>query len=703
MLYSTYGLDCPSCAAKIERELRKVKGLETVSLNFSALSIELPEELFGEAQAVINRVEPGVKLEKREEFPAILPRDSVTPKNIPWRIIVSAPLFIAGLVFNKYLHNTLHSWAEYAILLPAYLLVGGPVIKNALVKLFRGQFFDENFLMMVATLGAIGIRQLPEAVSVMLFFAVGEYLQDRAVDHSRRSVTALLNIQPEYANLKINGSTSQVDPRSVLVGQTILVRPGEKVPLDGTVSEGSSFVNAAALTGESVPRRVVAGEKVLSGMINGEGLLTVQVSKPYKDSSIARILDLVEKASARKAPTERFITRFARLYTPIVVVAALAIALLPPLLLPGATFNQWIYRSLILLVISCPCALVVSIPLGYFGGIGAASKNGILVKGANYMDSLAGLHTVVFDKTGTLTKGVFRVAEIVPKNISAEELLSAAAAAEVFSTHPIAQSIQAAYRETTGEVIKEEMVEDYREIPAHGVFARVGGQEILVGNDRLMHAENIPHQDCEVVGTTVYVAIDRKYVGYMLIADEVKADAKGAIHRLKQLGVQRIVVLSGDDFTATKKVSEEMGVDAYFAELLPEDKVTKIEELEFDEGGKQLIAFVGDGINDAPVLTRAGLGVAMGGLGSDAAIEAADVVLMEDAPSKLARGIEIARRTRRIVRQNIVFALGIKALFVILGVLGVANIWEAVFADVGVTILAVINAGRAIKVSHPLE
>jgi heavy metal-(Cd/Co/Hg/Pb/Zn)-translocating P-type ATPase len=700
MRYSLEGLDCPNCAAKIERELRKVNGLEQVNVNFSTLSIELPEMLAEEARAVIKRVEPEVKLQEGKNKESLSQPEETEEHKSFWVIIGAGLLFAVGLIFNESLHNTPFSWAEYAVLISAYLLVGWSVILAAFKKLVSGQFFDENFLMTIATGGAIAIHQLPEAAGVMLFYAVGEYLQDRAVDHSRKSIAALLNIQPEYANLKENGGMRQVKPEDVEVGQTIIIKPGEKVPLDGEIIEGTSFVDTSALTGESVPRKVENGEKILAGMINGQGLLTVTVAKPFKDSSVARILDMVEKASERKAPTEQFITRFANYYTPIVVGAAVCIAVIPPLLLPGAAFSQWIYRALILLVISCPCALVVSIPLGYFGGIGAASKNGILVKGANYIDALRDIDTVVFDKTGTLTKGVFKVTEIVTKNnFSPEELLSAAAGAELYSNHPIAQSVSTAYQEKTGSEITADQVLNYREIPAHGISATVNGRQILAGNDRLMHKENIPHEDCDVTGTIVYVAIDGIYAGYVVISDELKPDAKEAITRLKHIGIRKTVMLTGDDTTVAEKVCRELGIDSYYAELLPEDKVRIVEKLEekIKDRNKQKLVFVGDGINDAPVITRADIGVAMGGLGSDAVIEAADVVLMEDAPSKLAQAVTISRRTGNIVRQNIYLALGVKAFFIILGTFGLASIWEAIFADVGVTLLAVLNASRTLQ------
>lgn len=698
MRYLLEGLDCPSCAAKIEMELSKIQSLEKVKINFAAKSLELPSELVDKAEKVIAAVEPEVKLVKAEGRRIYHQTEETKEKNKLRLIGVAGLLFLIGLIYNEQLHRTLFSWAEYLVLLTAYFLVGWPVLAGAVKKMIRGQLFDESFLMTIATIGAIAIHQLPEAAGVMLFYSIGEYFQNRAVNRSRRSITALLNIQPEYANLKENGESRQVKPEEVAVGRLIIVKPGEKIPLDGEIVEGLSFVDTSALTGESVPRKVEPGENVLAAMVNGQGLLTVRVTKPYKESSVARIMDMVEKAGERKAPTEQFITIFSHYYTPVVVGIAFLIALLPPLLMPGAIFSQWFYRALVLLVISCPCALMVSIPLGYFGGIGGASRNGILVKGANYLDALAKLDTVVFDKTGTLTKGVFRVKEIVPRNgYSKEEILETAAGAETYSNHPIAESIRKAVADK--EISKVE-VTDYHEIPAHGICATVNGYKVIAGNDRLLHRENIEHEveDCGIVGTSVYIAIDGKYAGYILISDELKDDARKTISRLKQLGVIKTVMLTGDEHSVAERVSRELGIDSFFAELLPEDKVRKVEELETElkKRGTQKLAFVGDGINDAPVITRADIGVAMGGLGSDAAIESADVVLMEDAPSKLAMGVEIARRTRSIVQQNIYLALGVKGFFIFLGTLGVANIWEAVFADVGVTILAVFNASRTL-------
>lgn len=612
-------------------------------------------------------------------------------------IIASGILLVIGIIFNEPLHRTPHALAEYWVLLSAYFLSGWKVLKSALRNFFRGQVFDENFLMTIATLGAIAIHQLPEAVAVMTFYAVGEYFQERAVNRARYSIAALLNLRPDYANLKLDGEIKKVRPEEVEVGQLIIVKPGEKVPLDGEVVEGISFVDTSALTGESVPRKVERGDQVLAGMLNGQGLLIIRVTKPFGQSSVARILELVKKAAENKAPTEKFITTFSRYYTPAVVLGALVVAFLPPLIFPEASLKEWVYRALVLLVISCPCALVVSVPLSYFGGLGGASRRGILVKGASFLEALARLHTVVFDKTGTLTRGVFRVTKVVPYNgFSEEEVLAAAASAEVYSTHPIAQSIREAY----GKEILLEEVKDFQEIPGHGISAVVEGRRVLAGNDRLLHREGIPHEICNIEeGTGIHVVLDGVYAGYIIISDEIRPDAKEAIFKLKELGVQRTILLTGDQERAARLIAQKLGLDAYFAELLPEGKVKKVEELQAAllNPDKQKIAFVGDGLNDAPVIMRADVGVAMGGLGSDAALQAADVVLMEDAPSRLVTAITIARWTIRIVRQNIILAIGVKALFFVLGTLGIASIWEAVFADVGVTLVAIFNATRALK------
>jgi Zn2+/Cd2+-exporting ATPase len=604
-------------------------------------------------------------------------------------------LFVLGSVFEERLHNTPYSIGEYLVFIPAYLLSGWTVLTSAGRNILRGQVFDENFLMTIATVGAIAIHKLPEAVGVMLFFKIGELFQELAVSRSRRSISALLEIRPDTANLKTDdGIIQPVSPETVKVGDTIIIKPGEKIPLDGEIVDGESQVDTSALTGESVPRTLRIGETVLAGTINQTGLLTVTVTKLFGESSIARILDLVENASAKKAETEKFITKFARIYTPIVVIVSLLVALIPPLVIPGATHTEWVYRALILLVISCPCGLVISIPLGYFGGIGGAAKRGILVKGSTFLDTLAGVKAIVFDKTGTLTQGVFKVTEIVPYNgFDLTNLLRIAAAAETNSNHPIAKSIRTAY----DKPIDESTISNYTEIAAHGIQATIEGKSVLAGNDRLMHREQIAHDTCDVEGTVVHLAIDKIYAGYIIIADEIKEDAVKAIRDLKAAGVEKIMMLTGDSQAVAQRIAKTLGVDTFAAELLPEDKVTAIEQLltEFAKKGK--VAFVGDGINDAPVIARADVGIAMGGLGSDAAIETADVVLMTDAPSKVATAIQVGRKTHAIVLQNIIFALVIKAIFIGLGLLGVATMWEAVFADVGVALAAIFNATRVMK------
>ena len=603
-------------------------------------------------------------------------------------------LFILGSAFETPLHNTPFSIGEYLVFIPAYLLSGWTVLTSAGRNILRGQVFDENFLMTIATVGAIVIHKLPEAVGVMLFFKVGELFQELAVSRSRRSISALLEIRPDAANLKTDSGIQVVSPDVVKVGDIIVVKPGEKVPLDGEILDGNAQVDTSALTGESVPRTVGVGETVLAGMINQSGVLTIRVAKLFGESSIARILDLVENASSKKAETEKFITKFARKYTPIVVIASLAVALLPPLFIPGATQAEWAYRALVLLVISCPCGLVISIPLGYFGGIGGAAKRGILIKGSTFLDTLAAVKAVVFDKTGTLTQGVFKVSEIVPHNgFNAAELLRLAAIAESNSNHPIAKSIRQAH----DQPIDESTVTDYTEISAHGIRAMVENKWVFAGNDRLMHRENIEHDTCNVEGTVVHLAVDQRYAGYIVIADEPKPDAVQAIKSLKALGVENIMMLTGDSEAVAKKVAKTLGLDSYQAELLPEDKVTAIEQVLRTVGKKGKVIFVGDGINDAPVIARADVGMAMGGLGSDAAIETADVVLMTDAPSKVAEAIQVARKTHAIVVQNIVFALVVKGIFIALGIVGLASMWEAVFADVGVALVAIFNATRVLK------
>lgn len=609
-------------------------------------------------------------------------------------ILAVVVLLGIGLIFQEQLQATPFYIGEYIVFISAYLLSGWTVLTKAGRNILRGRIFDENFLMTIATLGAIAIHQLPEAVGVMLFYQIGELVQELAVSRSRRSIQSLLEIRPDTANLKVNDSVKQVSPEIVKIGDIILVKPGEKIPLDGEILEGTSQVDTSALTGEPVPRTVKVGETVFAGMINKTGVLTVKVSKTFGESSIAKILNLVENASSKKAKTEKFITRFAQYYTPVVVFLSLAVALLPPLFIPGETSAEWVYRALILLVISCPCGLVISIPLGYFGGIGGAAKNGILVKGATFLDTLTAVKTVVFDKTGTLTEGVFKVSKIVCKNGFTEtELLKLAVHAESHSNHPIAQSIREAY----GQEIDDKIVSDYEEIAGHGIKAKVKNQVILAGNDRLLHRENINPDSCNVAGTVVHLAVDGNYAGYILIADELKEDAKQAIYSLKKIGIEQTIMLTGDNKTVAQSVAEKLGLDRYFAELLPEDKVDSFEQIIHETGAKNKVAFVGDGINDAPVIARADVGIAMGGLGSDAAIETADIVIMTDAPSKVAEAIKIARKTHKIVWENILLALGIKGLFILLGVIGIATLWEAVFADVGVALLAILNASRVLR------
>jgi len=590
-------------------------------------------------------------------------------------------------------------WWEVSLFLLSYTIIGGDIIWKAIRNIFHGKVFDENFLLTVATVGAFAIREFPEAVAVMLFFKVGELLQNMALNRSRKSIKSLLEIRPDYANLKVDGRLKKVEPDEVNIGDVIVIKPGERVPLDGIVLEGISMLDTSALTGESVPRKVKRGDQVLSGMVNKTGLLTVKVTKRFGESTVSKIMDLVENATSKKAPTEKFITKFAKYYTPAVVLGAFMLAVVPVMLyrIPAftsfftheETFSEWIYKSLIFLVIACPCALVISIPLGFFGGIGAASKKGILVKGSNYLEGLNNLHTVVWDKTGTLTKGVFKVVKIVTKNkFSEDEILRFVAMAESHSNHPIAQSIL----ESFDGKIDERKISNYEEISGYGIKAKVEGHYIFIGNDKLLHRQNIEHDTCNVEGTVVHVVIDNKYAGYIIISDEVKEDAKTAIQKLKRLGISKQIMLTGDSKKIAEMVSQKLGIDEYFAELLPQQKVEKIEELMKKKVG--LIAFVGDGINDAPVLMRSDIGIAMGALGSDAAIEAADMVLMTDEPSRLPEAVQIAKRTRGIIWQNISFALGIKGIFLTIGAIGMATMWEAVFADVGVALIAILNATR---------
>lgn len=608
-----------------------------------------------------------------------------------WRIIIGSIIYIAAIIIKLDIN-----WLQPALFLLSFVIVGGDVVLEALTNIFRGNVFDENFLMSIATIGAFFVGDFEEGVAVMLFYQVGELFQSYAVNKSRKSIADLMDIRPDYANVKRNDELVRVDPDEVKVGEIIVIKPGEKVPLDGVVMDGNSMLDTSALTGESVLREIEKGNEILSGCININGLITAEVTKEFEESTVNKILDLVENASNKKSNSENFITKFARYYTPIVVIIAAFLAILPPLLIEGATFDEWIYRALSFLVVSCPCALVISIPLTFFGGLGGASRKGILVKGSNYLEALAKTEIVVFDKTGTLTKGVFNVQEIHSEHISKEELLEYAVYAESFSTHPISTSLTRAYNKE----IDRERIYKVEEIPGHGVYAIVDKKNIFAGNNKLMEKMNIPYFQGDVIGTIVHVAIENEYAGYIIIADEVKEDSAKAIQDLKNSNIKQTVMLTGDNRVVGNKVANDLGMDQVYSELLPVDKVEKLEELLQNKSEKGKLAFIGDGINDAPVLARADIGIAMGGLGSDAAIEAADVVIMTDEPSKIATAIKISQKTLKIASQNIYLAIGIKIAVLILSALGFASMWAAVFADVGVAVIAILNAFRALNVKN---
>ena len=608
-----------------------------------------------------------------------------------WRIIIGAAVLATAVLLS--LNN---EWLQIALFIISYIIVGGDVVKRAVKNIFKGQVFDENFLMSIATIGAFFIGEYPEGVAVMLFYQVGELFQSYAVGKSRKSIASLMDIRPDYANVKKGDELVKVDPDEVQIGDIIVIKAGEKIPLDGKVIEGSSMIDTSALTGESVPREVEVGSDILSGCININGVITAEVTKEFGESTVSKILDLVENASSKKSNSEQFITKFARYYTPVVVIIAVFLAIIPPLVIDGATFSDWIYRALAFLVVSCPCALVISIPLSFFGGIGGASKKGVLVKGSNYLEALAETEIVVFDKTGTLTKGVFNVQEIHPEGVSKEDLLELTAHAESYSNHPISLSLKRAY----SKEIDNGRISDVEEISGHGVIATVDGKKVMAGNIKLMKMMDIPYFKGELIGTIVHVAVNNKYIGYIVIADEVKEDSAQAIKELKAANIKQTVMLTGDNKSIGSKVAKELGLDKVYAELLPADKVEKLEELFSQKYKKGKLAFVGDGINDAPVLARADIGIAMGGLGSDAAIEAADVVIMTDEPSKIATTMKISKKTLKIAHQNIVFAIGIKIIVLILSAFGITTMWAAIFADVGVTIIAVLNAFRALNVKN---
>lgn len=690
------GLDCANCASKIENGINELEEVDNASMNFvsKVLTINLKEDkdkekVLLQTKHIVNKFEPNVKVLEKNRSNNIENEDDSEGFENRRKIIriIAGSIAVITAVFLK--HNP---QLQLSIYLLSYILIGGDVILRALKNIGKGEIFDENFLMVIATIGAFAIKQYPEAVSVMLFYQIGELFQDYAVNRSRKSISALMDIRPEFANVQRENHIVKLSPEDVVVGDIIVVKPGERVPLDGKVIKGETFVDTSALTGESIQRKLKEGSEILSGFINNTSLINVEVTKSYEQSTVTKILDLVENASSRKAPTENFITKFAKYYTPAVVFAAVALAVIPPLVIEGAVFSDWLYRALIFLVISCPCALVISVPLGFFGGIGAASKKGILVKGGNYLEALNSVDTVVFDKTGTLTKGVFNVTEIVSmEGINKDELLEMAAIGESFSNHPIALSILQYY----GKAVEKDAIKNYEEISGYGIKATVKDRQLLLGNKKLMEKENIKYREIDSYGTVVHAAVDNEYWGYLIISDEIKEDSKKAIEELKKIGVNKVVMLTGDSKFVADKVGKELQIDEVYSELLPVDKVNKFEELYKNKIGNLL--FVGDGINDAPVLGRADVGVAMGALGSDAAIEASDVVIMTDEPSKIVTGINIAKKTRKIVMENIIFALGVKFLVLILGALGMANMWEAVFADVGVTLIAVINSMRALK------
>ena len=586
---------------------------------------------------------------------------------------------------------------QFLLFMIPYLIVGWDIIYRAVRNISHGQVFDENFLMCIATFGALGVKEYSEAVAVMLFYQIGELFQSYAVNRSRQSISAMMDICPEYANIEEDGKLKQVDPDDVEIGTEIVIKAGERVPLDGVVVSGTSFVDTSALTGESVPREVTEGSEIISGCVNGSGLLKVRTTKEFDDSTVAKILELVENASSKKAHVENFITKFAKYYTPIVVCAAVVLAFLPPIILGGG-FAEWIQRACIFLVISCPCALVISVPLGFFGGIGAASKQGVLVKGSNYLEALSEMKTIVFDKTGTLTKGEFVVSEVIPNGWEKEGLLEVAALAEGYSDHPISAALKKAYEEAELGELSMDRVEQTEEIAGHGIKAKIDGRVVYAGNAKLMEEEGVEYEPCTVPGTVVYLAAEKEFLGTIVISDTVKPEAKRAIAQLKKSGVKKTVMLTGDRKDVGEAVAESLGIDEVYTDLLPGDKVDKVEALLGELGEKEKLGFVGDGINDAPVLSRADIGIAMGSMGSDAAIEAADVVLMDDNILKISSIMRIAGKTLQIVHQNIIFALGVKVLVLILGALGMANMWEAVFADVGVSVIAILNSMRTLKV-----
>ena len=722
------GLNCANCANKIETKVNKINGIENASLNFSTtvLTVEINKEeeknnIVNEIKSIVKKLEPHVKVIEKTDNKDIKVNKSECTSSCCTNshehesnneehhghthefkenngflgyakdnllLIIGTIVYIIALAYKS--NDNLLSFILFGA---SYLIIGGEVILNAIKNIIRGEIFDENFLMSIATIGAFFIGEYPEAVAVMLFYQIGEVFQGYAVNKSRKSISSLMNIRADHANVLRDDKEIRVSPEDVSIGEFIIVKPGERVPLDGTILEGTSFIDTSALTGESVPREVTTGNEILSGSINNNGVLKVKVDKEYGESTVARILELVENASNKKAPTEKFITKFAKVYTPIVVAIAVLVAIIPPIIIKDATFSEWIYKALSILVVSCPCALVVSIPLGFFSGIGAASKKGILVKGGNYLEALRDSEIVVFDKTGTLTKGIFEVTEINSINMSKEELLEITAMGESLSNHPIAMSIANAY----GKEVNKDEIKDYKEISGHGIEVTIRENDVLLGNSKLMKSNNIDYNDIDSIGTIVHVAINGEYKGNIVISDEIKENVKEALTELKEVGIKKTIMLTGDNKNVADKVAMDIGIDEVYSELLPGDKVSKIEEILNKKTSKGKVLFVGDGINDAPVLARADIGVAMGGIGSDAAIEAADVVLMKDKIEEISEAIRVSRRTNMILWQNIIFSLGVKIIVMLLVILGLTNMWAAVFADVGVTLIAVLNSMRIIR------
>lgn len=735
------GLDCANCANKIETKVNKINGVKEATVNFSTTLLiaeikeeSLKDEIINEIKSIVKKLEPDVKVEEKLNNKVIKNTTSeckgsccstsfengevkkctektkinknethnhthsnglsennagvieYIKENI--MLIIGTLIYLVALAYNGNNNSV-----SIILFIASYLVIGGEVILTALKNITNGEIFDENFLMSIATIGAFFIGEYPEAVAVMLFYQIGEVFQGYAVNKSRKSISSLMNIRADYANVLRSNNEVKVSPEDVSLNEVILIKPGERVPLDGVVLSGESFLDTSALTGESVPREIKAGDEILSGEINNSGVLKVRVTKEYGESTVARILELVENASNKKAPTEKFITKFSKIYTPIVVLVAVLVAIIPPIFIKGAVFSEWLYKALSLLVVSCPCALVVSIPLGFFSGIGAASKKGILVKGGNYLEALKESEIIVFDKTGTLTKGVFKVTSINAKNISKDELLEITALGEANSNHPIAVSIAEAY----GKKINKNEIESYKEVAGHGVEAIIRGKNVLLGNSKLMIKNNIFYDKVNTIGTIVHIAINSEYKGNIIISDEIKENVKEAIVELKNAGIKKTVMLTGDSKEVAEKVANDIGIDEIYSELLPSDKVNKLEEVLNKKVGNGKVLFVGDGINDAPVLARADIGIAMGGVGSDAAIEAADVVLMKDKIESISDAIRISRKTNKILWQNIIFSLFIKVAVMILVVAGLTNMWAAVFADVGVTLLAVLNSMRIIR------